>query len=160
MHVSIKGSTTPITSLTRLPIDPITVGRRWGQRHPQGANSGSIGRLDSKPSLKQGCHQPTLIPCQPMHVRPAHFDLPYTACTTPYRTMRAQRSTALATIPSLHQGSSDLPVLLTGTFGCAIWTVGRTLVLSPSTYKTNAPESYSSAWPLQANQFRPTAKQE
>jgi hypothetical protein len=30
---------------TRLPIDPITVGRRWGQRHPQGANSGSIGAI-------------------------------------------------------------------------------------------------------------------
>jgi hypothetical protein len=64
-----------IYQITRLPIDPITVGRRWGQRHPQGANSGPIGRLNSQPSLKHGCHQPTLIPCQPMYIRPAHFDL-------------------------------------------------------------------------------------
>jgi hypothetical protein len=40
-----------LTDLTgpRLPIDPagtdpITVGRRWGQCHPQGPNLGSIGR--------------------------------------------------------------------------------------------------------------------
>jgi hypothetical protein len=36
--------------ITRLPIDPITVGRQWGQqRHPQGASLGSNGRqLKSK----------------------------------------------------------------------------------------------------------------
>jgi hypothetical protein len=38
-----------ITDYHRLPIDPITVpGLRWGQRHPQGANSGSISRLDRR----------------------------------------------------------------------------------------------------------------
>jgi hypothetical protein len=46
-------------------------------KDPQGAKTGSIGRLNSKPTLKPGCHQPTLVPCQPMYViRPAHFDLP------------------------------------------------------------------------------------
>jgi hypothetical protein len=47
---------------TRLQSAPITVRRQWGQRHPQVANSGSIGRLNSKPSLKHGCHKRTLIP--------------------------------------------------------------------------------------------------
>jgi hypothetical protein len=42
----------------------------------QGAKSTSTGRINLKTSFKQGCHQPTLIPCQPMYVRPAHFNLP------------------------------------------------------------------------------------
>jgi hypothetical protein len=29
--------------------------------------------------IANGCHQPTLIPCQPMYVRPAHFNLPLCA---------------------------------------------------------------------------------
>jgi hypothetical protein len=67
---------------TRLPIDPITVGRRWGQRHPQGANSGSIGRprLNSKPSLKHGsqtCTPTNLSSVQ--SVSPQHGLFPLTA---------------------------------------------------------------------------------
>jgi hypothetical protein len=32
----------------QLPNGLITVRRRWGQRHPQGANSGSNGKLELK----------------------------------------------------------------------------------------------------------------
>ena len=30
----------------QLPNDPVKAGRRWGQRHPQGANLGSNGILN------------------------------------------------------------------------------------------------------------------
>jgi hypothetical protein len=40
----------------------IKVRRRWGQRHAQGANSGSNGKLNSCQTQTQGCHQPTHHP--------------------------------------------------------------------------------------------------
>ena len=48
----------------QLPDGPVKAGRRWGQRHPQGANLGSNGRLKQVPVQAQtiGCHQPTLNP--------------------------------------------------------------------------------------------------
>jgi hypothetical protein len=33
-------------------------------------------QLSSSPCFQYGCHQPTLISCQPVYVRPAHFALP------------------------------------------------------------------------------------
>jgi hypothetical protein len=47
----------PITDY-RLPNGLIKVRRRWGQRHPQGANSGSNGKLNSTADLirKGGAH--------------------------------------------------------------------------------------------------------
>ena len=39
----------PITNY-QLPDGPVKAGRRWGQRHPQGANLGSNGILLSCPS--------------------------------------------------------------------------------------------------------------
>jgi hypothetical protein len=32
--------------------------------------------LELMSQTQNGCHQPTLTPCQPMYIRPAHFDLP------------------------------------------------------------------------------------
>ena len=37
----------------QLPNDPVKAGRRWGQRHPQGANLGSNGILNFLSKLKQ-----------------------------------------------------------------------------------------------------------
>ena len=37
----------------QLPDGPVEAGRRWGQRHPQGANLGSNGRLKFLSKLKQ-----------------------------------------------------------------------------------------------------------
>ena len=37
----------------QLPNGPVKAGRRWGQRHPQGANLGSNGRLKFLSKLKQ-----------------------------------------------------------------------------------------------------------
>ena len=42
----------PITNY-QLPNDPVKAGRRWGQRHPQGANLGSNGILNFLSKLKQ-----------------------------------------------------------------------------------------------------------
>ena len=42
----------PITNY-QLPDGPVKAGRRWGQRHPQGANLGSNGRLKFLSKLKQ-----------------------------------------------------------------------------------------------------------
>jgi hypothetical protein len=47
-----------VIQITRVPIDPITVGRRWGQRHPQRANSGSIGRINSNQALNMAATSP------------------------------------------------------------------------------------------------------
>ena len=44
--------TIPITNY-QLPNDPVKAGRRWGQRHPQGANLGSNGILNFLSKLKQ-----------------------------------------------------------------------------------------------------------
>jgi hypothetical protein len=41
----------PITNY-QLPNGLIKVRRRWGQRHPQGANSGSNGKLKLMPNSK------------------------------------------------------------------------------------------------------------
>ena len=37
----------------QLPDGPVKAGRRWGQRHPQGANLGSNGILKFLSKLKQ-----------------------------------------------------------------------------------------------------------
>ena len=37
----------------QLPNGPVKAGRRWGQRHPQGANLGSNGILNFLSKLKQ-----------------------------------------------------------------------------------------------------------
>jgi hypothetical protein len=37
-------------SIYQLPNGLIKVRRRWGQRHPQGANLGSNGKLNSRPT--------------------------------------------------------------------------------------------------------------
>ena len=42
----------PITNY-QLPNGPVKAGRRWGQRHPQGANLGSNGILNFLSKLKQ-----------------------------------------------------------------------------------------------------------
>jgi hypothetical protein len=60
--------------LIPLPNGLIKVRRRWGHRHPQGANSGSNGKLKLMPNSKW------LPPAHPypllaMYIRPAHFDL-------------------------------------------------------------------------------------
>jgi hypothetical protein len=49
-------------------------GGRATHKEPTRAPSAD-SRLNSKPSLKHGCHQPTLIPCQPIYVRPAHYQI-------------------------------------------------------------------------------------
>jgi hypothetical protein len=66
-----------LVSPLRLPLPNglIKVRRRWGQRHPQGANSGSNGKLELMPNSKW------LPPAHPnpllaMSTRAAHFDLP------------------------------------------------------------------------------------
>lgn len=54
----------------RLPNGSIKVERRWGQRHPQGANLGSNGRLKLIAETQDGCHQPNPKPL-PAHVSQA-----------------------------------------------------------------------------------------
>jgi hypothetical protein len=44
-----SGGATPY----QLPNSLIKVTRRWGQRHPQGANSGSNGKLELMPNSKE-----------------------------------------------------------------------------------------------------------
>ena len=46
-----------------LPNAPVKAGRRWGQRHPQGANFGSQRNTQFPvQDSHNGCHQPTLGP--------------------------------------------------------------------------------------------------
>ena len=50
--VEVLGDFDLITNY-QLPKGPVKAGRRWGQRHPQGANLGSNGILNFLSKLKQ-----------------------------------------------------------------------------------------------------------
>ena len=64
----------------QLPNGPVKAGRRWGQRHPQGANLGSNGILNFLSKLKQWLPpaHPKSLASQCMSGQPistCHFDL-------------------------------------------------------------------------------------
>jgi hypothetical protein len=62
---------TALMNINRSTVSPLPLPIKWPhqiaagggtQRHPQAANSGSNGRLNSSPSRKHGCHQPKVVP--------------------------------------------------------------------------------------------------
>jgi hypothetical protein len=91
------------------PFDHI---RQWGAgggsaTHKEPIQAPSADSTETH-CVKHGRHQPTLVPCQPMYVLPAHFDLPKVDLLT--KSTAIQALNALLRAQGLSHHSMKSPV--------------------------------------------------